>query len=156
MDANFVRGKNIYDYLIKNSHKASKIFLHENKGLCAEYVRTIVLEYARRPSIQNISQHIQMISKEISYCSFFRFCRTSFWWHSVHVNMGNIMKPSTRTHLYSTSSITRMPSGTRYRRGTESWPPGSPRGRGSAPGQSLRGRRKDRWMVSNFMLVLVH
>lgn len=51
MDANFVRGKNIYDYLIKNSHKASKIFLHENKGLCAEYVRTIVLEYARRPSI---------------------------------------------------------------------------------------------------------
>lgn len=41
MDANFVRGKNIYDYLIKNSHKASKIFLHENKGLCAEYVRTI-------------------------------------------------------------------------------------------------------------------
>lgn len=48
MDVNFVRGKNIYDYLIKNFYKVSKIFLYENKGLCVEYVRIIVLEYVRR------------------------------------------------------------------------------------------------------------
>lgn len=156
MDVNFVRGKNIYDYLIKNFYKVSKIFLYENKGLCVEYVRIIVLEYVRRFLIQNISQYIQMIFKEIFYCFFFRFCRISFWWYSVYVNMGNIMKLSIRIYLYSILSITRMLSGIRYRRGIEFWLFGSSRERGFVSGQLLRGRRKDRWMVSNFMLVFVY
>ena len=76
-----------------------------------------------------------------------RFYPTNSWLPLVPVNTGNTRTQNTRTHSFLTSLITRMPSVTRYRWGTESWPLGSLRGRGFAPGSSLRGRRNDKWMV---------